>query len=130
MEIPDEERSQESWDLGDGIEKRKWKPGRYHQRRGKRDEELSEDAKEIADEDRSQESWDINKRHETDEEAREKRIWKPSHRYHHKRRLQKRGGDLVEEEDEQRSESENNGEEKKPEEEDSARERDRVEALR
>ncbi|KAG7259508.1 hypothetical protein CRUP_031784, partial [Coryphaenoides rupestris] len=146
-----------------------------------------EEKRDTPENERSQESWDpydvMDKRHKdglTDEEededegARDKRISKPTHRYHHKRRLDqrgeetpedevdneysqgdkrnwrpgrvhqrrhkrdedhkrrlhKRGGDSAEEEDEQRSESEANGGEKKPDEEDAGGERGRDEALR
>ncbi|XP_029965774.1 secretogranin-1 isoform X3 [Salarias fasciatus] len=53
-----EDRSQESW----GLDKRDWRAGRFHQRRHKRDEELSEEARDDPEEDRSQESWGLDKR--------------------------------------------------------------------
>ncbi|XP_023285858.1 secretogranin-1 isoform X1 [Seriola lalandi dorsalis] len=105
-EEPDEERSQESWDFDTGREKRDWRPGRYHQRRHKRDEELSEEKQEEADGDRSQEYWGFDKRHGKEEGEIEKRIWKPTHRYHHKKKLHKRGGGSSEEEEEQKGDSE------------------------
>uniref|UniRef100_A0A087XAS5 Chromogranin B n=1 Tax=Poecilia formosa TaxID=48698 RepID=A0A087XAS5_POEFO len=142
-EEPDEERSQEYWDFDAGREKRDWRPGRHSQRRHKREDRLSEDAKEEPDEDRrhhqrkhkraeelgeddreepeeerSQEYWDFDKRDDNEDVDIEKRIWKPTHRYHHKRRLQKRGSS--EEEMEPRGDSEENAEE----------ENDRDEALR
>ncbi|XP_072306046.1 secretogranin-1 [Eucyclogobius newberryi] len=91
----DFDRSQESWGLdkrgedeGDEeeVEKRaSWRP-RYQQRKHKRDEEplgLSE-----GDDERSQEAWDVDKR-----------VWRPTHRYHHKKRLRSRRGDEEDEED-------------------------------
>ncbi|KAG7509317.1 secretogranin-1 [Solea senegalensis] len=119
-EDPDEERSQEHWDFDTGRYKRKWRPGRHHQRREKRDEELSEDRQEDGDGERSQESWGLDKRHDKEEGEVEKRIWKPTHRYHHKKKYHKRGGGSSEEEEEQRAVSE--------EDEDTAKDRD--EALR
>ncbi|XP_034756128.1 secretogranin-1 isoform X3 [Etheostoma cragini] len=103
-EEPEEERSQESWDFDTGREKREWRAGRYHQRRHKRDEELSEEVREEPEEERSQESWGLDKRHGKEEQEIEKRIWKPTHRYHHKKKFHKRGGS--EEEEEQRGDSE------------------------
>nr|XP_033504747.1 secretogranin-1 [Epinephelus lanceolatus] len=105
-EEPDEERSQEYWDFDTGRDKREWRAGRHHQRRHKRDEELSEEEREEPDEERSQESWGLNKRHGQDDEEIEKRIWKPTHRYHHKKKYHKRGGGSSEEDEEQRSDSE------------------------
>ncbi|KAF0023235.1 hypothetical protein F2P81_023865 [Scophthalmus maximus] len=99
-EEPDEERSQESWDFDTGREKKNWRPGRYHQRRQRRDEELAEDGE------RSQESWDFDKRQGEEEGEVEKRIWKPTHRYHHKKKIHKRAGGSSEEEEEQRGVSE------------------------
>ncbi|XP_061669097.1 secretogranin-1 [Syngnathoides biaculeatus] len=86
----DDERSQESWGLNDDRDKRKWRVGRYHQRRHKRDEELSEDPDEERkdpDEERSQESWDFDI-------DRYKRHWRPG-RYHQRRH--KRDEELSEE---------------------------------
>ncbi|XP_032398956.1 secretogranin-1 [Etheostoma spectabile] len=103
-EEPEEERSQESWDFDTGREKREWRAGRYHQRRHKRDEELSEEVREEPEEERSQESWGLDKRHGKEEQEIEKRIWKPTHRYHHKKKFHKRGGS--EEEEEQRGDAE------------------------
>ncbi|CAL9692069.1 unnamed protein product [Knipowitschia caucasica] len=142
-ETPEDERSQESWGLGDeGAEREKrsgWKPGRFHQRKHKRDEEGAE-----PDFDRSQESWGLDKRGEEEEDYEEevdkraswrpryqmrkhkrdeerlglsewddersqeawdvdKRIWKPTHRYHHKKKLRSKRGDEDEEEDGERS---------------------------
>ncbi|KAF7231311.1 secretogranin-1 [Nothobranchius furzeri] len=97
-EEPDEERSQEYWDFDTGMEKRNWRPGRFHQRRQRRDEELPEEAREEPEGGRSQEDWGYEKRQETEEGEIEKRIWKPTHRYHHKQRLNKRAGGPSEEE--------------------------------
>ncbi|KAK7906791.1 hypothetical protein WMY93_015403 [Mugilogobius chulae] len=141
-ETPEGERSQESWGLGEEgaeREKRSWRPGRFHQRKSKRDEEAEEDF------DRSQESWGLDKRgdydddeeqeiekraswrpryqqrkHKRDEEPLglwepddersqetwdvDKRIWKPTHRYHHKKKFRsKRGGEDEDDEDGERS---------------------------
>ncbi|XP_061900939.1 secretogranin-1 [Entelurus aequoreus] len=97
----EDERSQESWSLekrhqqddGEHEEQRDkrsdWRPGRYHQKKPKRDEEAEEELEE--DGQRSQESWDLMKRSSNDEEERYKRIWKPRHRYHHKIKFHKRG---------------------------------------
>ncbi|XP_051909051.1 secretogranin-1 isoform X5 [Hippocampus zosterae] len=85
----DYERSQESWGLDDVRDKREWRVGRYHQRRHKRDEEISEDL----DGERSQESWDFA----TDVS---KRDWRPG-RYHQRRH--KRDEELSEVPDEERS---------------------------
>ncbi|XP_008396537.1 secretogranin-1 [Poecilia reticulata] len=114
---PDEERSQEAWDFDTERAKRNWRPGRHHQRKHKRAEELGEDGREEPEEERSQEYWDFDKKDDKDVEI-EKRIWKPTHRYHHKRRLHKRGSS--EEEIEPIGDSEENAEEEK----------DRDEALR
>ncbi|GAA6224511.1 secretogranin-1 [Lates japonicus] len=100
------DRSQESWGLDDERDKRGWRPGRYHQRRHKRDEELSEEKREEADGERSQEYWGFDKRHGKEEGEIEKRVWKPTHRYHHKKKFHKRGGGSSEEEEEQRGDSE------------------------
>ncbi|XP_015250497.1 PREDICTED: secretogranin-1 isoform X2 [Cyprinodon variegatus] len=93
-ETPEDEQDQESWTLSekrDGNkddeirEKRSgWRPGRFHQRKGKRGED---------DYDRSQESWAGLERRaedgEDDEESeeREKRNWRPGrfHQRKHKR---------------------------------------------
>ncbi|KAF7666940.1 hypothetical protein LDENG_00086370 [Lucifuga dentata] len=112
----DGERSQESWGLDDEREKREWRAGRFHQRRHKRDEERSEEEREEPDEERSQEDWGLDKRHGKEEEV-EKRVWKPTHRYHRKKKYHKRGRGSSEEE-EQRSDSE--------EDEDAGRDRDEV----
>ncbi|XP_023808883.1 secretogranin-1 isoform X3 [Oryzias latipes] len=88
-EEPEEERSQEYWDFDTGYDKRGWRPGRYHQRRHRRDEEGVEEEPEG---ERSQESWDLEKRPSNDVGEIEKRIWKPTHRYHHKTKFHKRGG--------------------------------------
>ncbi|XP_047429755.1 secretogranin-1 [Mugil cephalus] len=96
-EEPDEERSQEYWDFDTGRDKRDWRAGRYHQRRHKRDEELAEEERDEPEGERSQESWDFDKRHGKEEGEMEKRIWKPTHRYHHKKKLHKRGGESSEE---------------------------------
>uniref|UniRef100_A0A1A7WZ15 Chromogranin B n=1 Tax=Iconisemion striatum TaxID=60296 RepID=A0A1A7WZ15_9TELE len=119
-EEPDEERSQEYWDVDTGMEKRSWRPGRYHQRRQRRDEEPSESNREEPEGGRSQEDWGYEKRQEKEEGEIEKRIWKPTHRYHHKKRLNKRAGGSSEEEQEQRGNSEEYTEDEK----------DRDEALR
>ncbi|XP_010771973.1 secretogranin-1 isoform X2 [Notothenia coriiceps] len=92
-EEPEEERSQEYWDFDTGRDKREWRAGRFHQKRPKREEELS-------DGERSQESWGLDKRQGTEEEGIEKRIWKPTHRYHHKKKYHKRGEGSEEEEEE------------------------------
>uniref|UniRef100_A0A1A8G3Z3 Chromogranin B n=1 Tax=Nothobranchius korthausae TaxID=1143690 RepID=A0A1A8G3Z3_9TELE len=119
-EEPDEERSQEYWDFDTGMDKRNWRPGRYHQRRQRRDEELPEEAREEPEGGRSQEDWGYEKRQETEEGEIEKRIWKPTHRYHHKQKLNKRAGGPSEEEEEQRGTSDEYTEDEK----------DRDEALR
>ncbi|XP_023203746.1 secretogranin-1 isoform X1 [Xiphophorus maculatus] len=115
---PDEERNQEYWDFDTERDKRSWRPGRHHQRKHKRAEELGEDGRAEPEEERSQEYWDFDKRDDKEDVEVEKRIWKPTHRYHHKRRLHKRGSS--EEEMEPRGDSEENTEEEK----------DRDEALR
>uniref|UniRef100_A0A7N9AT24 Chromogranin B n=1 Tax=Mastacembelus armatus TaxID=205130 RepID=A0A7N9AT24_9TELE len=121
--IPEDERSQESWSLGDEKrheneeqeerEKRSWRPGRYHQRKHKRGEEEE-------DNERSQESWGVEvKRSEEEEgEERDKRNWRPG-RYH--QRKHKRG---EEEEDNERSQ-ESWGVEVKRSEEEEGEERDK-----
>ncbi|XP_031722159.1 secretogranin-1 [Anarrhichthys ocellatus] len=109
-EEPDEERSQEYWDFNTGWEKRDRRAVRPHQRRHKRDEELTEEEREALDGQRSQEDWGVDKRHGKEEAGIEKRIWKPTHRYHHKKKFHKRGGDDEElrddsEEDEDKDEA-------------------------
>ncbi|XP_034017826.1 secretogranin-1 isoform X2 [Thalassophryne amazonica] len=99
-ENSEDERSQESWSVGDEKdkrqeseeqverEKRNWRPGRFHQKNHKRgaDDEDGE---------RSQESWGVEeKRADQDDEEREKRYWRPG-RYHQK--LHKRDEELSEE---------------------------------
>uniref|UniRef100_G3PFV1 Chromogranin A n=2 Tax=Gasterosteus aculeatus TaxID=69293 RepID=G3PFV1_GASAC len=84
-EIPEDERSQESWSLGDEKEKRhdnqeeeerekrsSWRAGRYHQKKHKRGEEEE-------DNERSQESWGLDERRSEGDggEEREKRSWRP-----------------------------------------------------
>ncbi|XP_068609797.1 secretogranin-1 [Brachionichthys hirsutus] len=76
-EEEDGERSQEYWDFDTGRDKRDWRSGRYHQRRPKRDEELSDDPREEPNEERSQEYWDFDT-------GRDKRDWR-SGRYHQRR---------------------------------------------
>ncbi|XP_008311453.1 secretogranin-1 [Cynoglossus semilaevis] len=93
------DRSQEYWDFDSGIYKRDWRPGRYHQRRHKRDEELAEEKREEEYGDRSQEYWDFDKRHDKEDGEVEKRIWKPTHRYHHKKKLHRRDGESSENDD-------------------------------
>nr|XP_023994307.1 golgin subfamily A member 6-like protein 6 [Salvelinus alpinus] len=133
-EESEEKRSEESEE--EDREKRIWKPThRYHHKKHhKRDEELSEEGREEPDEERSQESWSLGdgkEKIEEDEDEREKRIWKPTHRYHHKKH-HKRNGDSSEEEDEERrSDSDEHEEEKRHgDAEKDERQRDRQEALR
>ncbi|XP_005160930.2 secretogranin-1 isoform X1 [Danio rerio] len=89
----------------EGIEKRIWKPThRYHHKKKHHKRSENGDIEE-PDYDRSQEDFPsyVNKRNymngeEMDEESeeREKRIWKPTHRYHHKKKHHKRSenGDI------------------------------------
>ncbi|XP_067274174.1 secretogranin-1 [Pseudorasbora parva] len=114
-EEPDYDRSQEDFpsythkrNYGDGeeedeeseeMEKRIWKPShRYHHKK-KLHKRSENEGFEEPDYDRSQEDFPSYTRkrnygngEEEDEESeeREKRIWKPSHRYHHKKKLHKR----------------------------------------
>ncbi|KAK9956843.1 hypothetical protein ABG768_014550 [Culter alburnus] len=114
-EEPDYDRSQEDFpsythkrSYGDGEEedeeseereKRIWKPShRYHHKK-KHHKRSENEGLEEPDYDRSQEDFPsyTHKRNygdgeEEDEESeeREKRIWKPSHRYHHKKKHHKR----------------------------------------
>ncbi|XP_056301476.1 secretogranin-1 isoform X2 [Danio aesculapii] len=89
----------------EGMEKRIWKPThRYHHKKKYHKRSENGDIEE-PDYDRSQEDFPsyVNKRNymngeEMDEESeeREKRIWKPTHRYHHKKKHHKRSenGDI------------------------------------
>ncbi|KAL0967721.1 hypothetical protein UPYG_G00256040 [Umbra pygmaea] len=91
--------------------------------------EDGERSQEVEDE-RSQESWDLNDdkvRSKEEEVGREKRIWKPTHRYHHKKQ-HKRGGDSSQNEEEQQQTSDSDDPEEKGQRD--AGEEERQEALR
>ncbi|TRY88462.1 hypothetical protein DNTS_005146 [Danionella cerebrum] len=107
FEEPDYDRSQEDFPSfpnkrntaeGDeengAMEKRIWKPShRYHHKKKYHKRDETGDFEE-PDYDRSQEDFP-NKRNtaegeDEENEAMEKRIWKPSHRYHHKKKYHKR----------------------------------------